>query len=177
MAGFHGMMGFGYLLFDGFFYAPGAVGDWKAVLDLLDDNGVLRIAIILIGSIGYMGLFFWLGKAPLVFLSSSERSDAKARLSLGLKVLVLPYVLSVLFNVPLAFWHPLGFSEGFFIVFFQYIFGYSGFITGFFMLWAWLEPKPFMTTDEVVLGENRETLLLVLAGVAFILQFLLAFGL
>ncbi|OPL07775.1 MAG: hypothetical protein AVO33_03855 [delta proteobacterium ML8_F1] len=176
MAGFHGMMGFGYLLFDGLLYSPGAAGDWKAVLDLLNGNGVLRIAIILIGAIGYMGLFFWLGKAPLMFLTSIERMDDKARLSLGLKVLILPYVLSVLFNVPLAFWHPLGFPEGFFVVFFQYIFGYSGFVTAFFMLWVWLKPRPFMTSDEVALGENRETLLLVLAGTAVFLQFLLAFA-
>jgi hypothetical protein len=176
VAGFHGMMGFGYFLFDGIFYTPGTLGDWKAVLDLLDGNLVLRISIIFIGLVGYMALFFWLGKAPLTFLTSKQRLEAKERLSLGLRVLILPYVLSVLFNVPLAFWHPLGFPEGFFVVFFQYIFGYSGFVTGFFMLWTWLEPKPFMSTAEVMLGEDRKIWLWFLAGMTLVIQFLLAFG-
>jgi hypothetical protein len=176
VAGFHGMMGFGYFLFDGIFYTPGALGDWKAVLDLLDGNLILRISIIMIGLAGYMALFFWLGKAPLTFLTSKQRLEAKERLPLGLKVLILPYILSVLFNVPLAFWHPLGFPEGFFVVFFQYIFGYSGFITGFFMFWIWLEPKPFISVTEVSLGEDPKILLWFLVGITLGLQFLLAFG-
>ncbi len=175
IAGFHGMMGFGYLMFDGLFYTPGAAGDWKAVLSLVDGNMILRVSIIVIGAIGFMALFFWLGKAPLAFIPTKLRELPKARLDLGLKVLVLPYMLSILLNVPLAVLHPLGFPEGFIIVFFQYVFGYSGFITGFFMLWTWLTPKPFLSDVEVVLSEEKSVVLWVITGMIIVIQVLLAF--
>lgn len=176
-AGFQGMMGFGYLLFDGLFYTPGALGDWKAVLDVVQGALSLRISIIVIGALGFMALFFWLGKAPLVFLSVLQRENSNERAKLGLAVLVMPYVLSVLLNVPLAFWHPIGFPQGFFVIFFQYIFGYSGFVTGFFMLWTWLAPKPFLTSTEVVLVGGKKVILWCVAVFAVIVQLILVFGL
>ncbi len=176
IAGFQGMMGFGYMLFDGLFYVPGAVGDWKSVLDMFEGNIILRVSIILIGAIGYMSLFFWLGKASLAFLASHQRSLDKQRARLGLEILVLPYVLSILFNVPLSFWHPLGVSIGFFVVFFQYVFGYSGFLTGFFMLWKWLEPKTLSSSGTIILSTEPAFLAWLFSGVAIVLQFYLVFA-
>lgn len=175
-AGFHGMMGFGYLLFDGLFYAPGAAGDWKTVLDIFNGNTLLRVGIITIGAVGYMALFFWLGKAPLAFLSPEKRALSSQRARLGLWVLLIPYAMSVVLTLPLAYWHPLGFPEGFFVVFFHYVFGYSGFVTGFFMLWQWLKPKPFLSAQVAVLGEQRKGVLWGFGVVALTLQLLLACG-
>lgn len=176
-AGFHGMMGFGYLLFDGLFYTPGAAGDWKTVLDLYNGNVLLRVGFIAVGAAGYMALFFWLGKAPLAFLLPEQRGASSQRARLGLWVLLIPYAMSIALTLPLAYWHPLGFPEGFFVVFFHYVFGYSGFVTAFFMLWQWLKPTPFLSANTTVLEEKRNRALWSAAALAFAVQLLLAGGL
>jgi hypothetical protein len=176
IVGFQGMMGFGYLLFDGIFYAPGSVGDWKSVIDVFGGSASLRIVLVLVGTIGYMMLFFWLGKVSLSFVASHQRNLDRERARVGFEILVLPYILSVAFNVPLAFWHPLGGSVGFFVIFFQYIFGYSGFLTGFLMLWQWLDPKTSNSSGTVIMTTEPEYVIWILAGIAVILHLYLIFN-
>ena len=169
-------MGFGYLLFDGLFYIPGAAGDWKTVLDLFDGHVMLRFSIMMIGTLGYMAIFFWLGKAGLSFLSAHDRNRKEQRFAIGFKMMLVPYVLSVVFNVPFAFWHPLGFPEGFFVVFFLYVFAFSGLITGFFMLWIWLKPIPFKDEETYILSHKPLWMIWMSSLMLFVFQVLLVFN-
>lgn len=132
-AAFSFALGFGYLMFDGIFYQPGAAGDFKAILDLFDGNAVFRIAIIVIGTAGWMATLFWVSQSVWRFTR-----DESERVAVAMRLLLVPYLVSVAVMVPLAFLiHPLG-VEGGFVVLFQYVFGNSLLLTGTFMSAYWL---------------------------------------
>lgn len=127
-------LGFGYLMFDGIFYVPGGAGDFHVVLDLFEGNLILRLALILIGSVGWVYTLFWTSKKAWQFIENE--SD---KVKTNLKILLLPYLVSSILITILAFLtHPLG-LEGGVIVAMQYFFGNSVLFTGFFMSSYWLE--------------------------------------
>lgn len=132
-AAFSFALGFGYLMFDGIFYEPGASGDFKAILDLFDGNLALRIVLIVVGAAGWLVTLFWVAQSAWKFTN-----DESERVPVAMRLLLLPYVVSVALVVPLAFMiHPLG-VEGGFVVLFQYVFGNSLLMTGAFMSAYWL---------------------------------------
>lgn len=139
-AGYSLLMGFGYLLVDPLFYQPGGenLGDWKKVIDMLGGSWGVRLPLLLVGTAGVLGAFFWLARAGLCF--ARDATDKAERRRVARPLLLLPYlVINVLFTV-LSLWHPLG-AEGIFIVAFQYWFGYSGFFWAFFLAAYWLDVK------------------------------------
>lgn len=129
-------LGFGYLLFDGLFYTPGAAGDFKAILDLFDGNLLLRLVIIAIGATGWVWTLFFASQKAWVFVED-ESNKVKA----NIRLLLIPYFISSFLVTLLAFVnHPLG-AEGGVVVAMQYFFGNSVLFTGFFMSSYWLDYK------------------------------------
>jgi hypothetical protein len=132
-------MGFGYFLFDGLFYSVGSYGDWNSVMNMMQHPLVLRLALIAVGGAGVVGAFFWMARAVMIFVreprSIEQRKDA------SFSVLLMPYLVYSLLYILLSLWHPLGFPNGLVVVFFQFVFGFSGFLWAFFLSVHWLEPK------------------------------------
>jgi hypothetical protein len=127
-------LGFGYLLFDGIFYSPGTAGDFKAILDLFDGSLLLRLQIIIIGTIGWIWTLFFASQKAWVFV---ENESDKVRSNV--RILLVPYFASSVLITLLAFVsHPLG-VEGGVIVAMQYFFGNSLLFTGFLMSSYWLD--------------------------------------
>ena len=127
-------LGFGYLMFDGIFYVPNGAGDFHVILDLFGGNLILRLIIILIGSIGWVLTLFWTATSAWQFIDSELD-----KVRINFKLLLLPYLISSTFITVLAFiTHPLGVQGGV-IVAMQYFFGNSVLFTGFFMSSYWLE--------------------------------------
>ncbi|MBM3700847.1 MAG: hypothetical protein FJW68_08075 [Actinobacteria bacterium] len=151
-AGYSFLMGFGYFLFDGLFYNPEVPGDWKSVIRMLDGSIFLRISLIIIGTCGMLFTFFWLAKNILVFVKN--RNDRKERFDAAFPVLLLPYIVFGLLYLFFSIWHPLGFPQGILIVFFQFIFGFSGLLWAFFLSVFWLSPnlkdKRYIRLDEKI---------------------------
>lgn len=133
------LMGFGYLLFDGLFYAPQVPGDWKSVISILGGSIILRIVLIAIGAAGMLFTFFWLARNVLVF--TYDRSDLMARKQAVKSILLIPYIALSLLYIFLSIWHPMGWQQGMLIVFLQFVFGFSGLLWGYFLAVYWLNPK------------------------------------
>lgn len=137
--GYSLLMGFGYFLFDGLFYSPSAAGDWKSVIRMLEGSILLRVVLIIIGACGMVFTFFWLARHVLIF--SRDKCDKKSRFEAAFPVLLLPYIVTSILYVFLSLWHPLGLPDGFMIVFFQFVFGFSGLLWAFFLSVYWLKPN------------------------------------
>ncbi len=132
------LMGFGYFLFDSLFYTPETPGDWKSVLNMLDGNIMLRIALIIIGTGGMLFTFFWLAKNVLIF--TEDNNSKKCRIEAASPILLIPYVGLGIMYIFLSIWHPLGLPLGLIIVFFQFVFGFSGLFWGYMLAVYWLKP-------------------------------------
>lgn len=139
LAGFSLLMGFGYFLFDGLFYSVGSYGDWNSVMNMLENPLPLRVFLIAVGSTGVVGSFFWMARAVMIFVSDSGSN--MQRKEAAFPVLLMPYLASSPLYILLSLWHPVGFPEGLVVVFFQFVFGFSGFLWAFFLSVHWLEPK------------------------------------
>ncbi len=164
-AGYSLLMGFGYFLFDGVFYSPEVPGDWKSVIRMLDGSVVLRISLILIGTFGMLFTFFWLSRNVLVF--AKDKQDKKERLEAAMPVLLLPYIVFGLLYLFFAIWHPLGLPDGLMIVFFQFVFGFSGLLWGFFFAVYWF--KPNMKDKRFTPFEKKVSLPWILAAIVLLI--------
>lgn len=139
LTGYSLLMGFGYFMFDALFYSPGAVGDWKSILTMLGGSLYLRIPLILIGGGGVLFTFFWMAKNILVFCENRE--SKQERFKAAFPVLLMPYIVYGILYLVLSVWHPIGFPEGLLVIFFQFVFGFSGFLWAFFLSVYWLKPN------------------------------------
>lgn len=169
LAGFELLMGFGYLLFDGLFYAPGGLGDWKSILYMLGAPWGLRIILIVFGSLGVVWTYFWLSRAVMVFVE--DISIKELRHQAAFPILIVPYSLYSAIYLTASLWHPVGFPEGMLIVFFQFVFGFSGFFWAYLFAVIWLTPKriaPFSHQPP----ERIDTRWLVLTLIIIALQFI-----
>jgi hypothetical protein len=139
LTGYSMLMGFGYFMFDALFYSPGAVGDWKSILTMLGGSLYLRIPLILIGGGGVLFTFFWMAKNILVFCENRE--SKQERFKTAFPVLLMPYIVYGILYLVLSLWHPIGFPDGLLVIFFQFVFGFSGFLWAFFLSVYWLKPN------------------------------------
>ena len=139
LTGYSLLMGFGYFMFDALFYSPGAVGDWKSILTMLGGSLYLRIPLILIGGGGVLFTFFLMAKNILVFCENRE--SKQERFKTAFPVLLMPYIVYGILYLVLSLWHPIGFPEGLLVIFFQFVFGFSGFLWAFFLSVYWLKPN------------------------------------
>lgn len=172
LAGFSFLMGFGYFLFDGLFYSEGAYGDWSSVMDMLENPLALRLSLIAVGGASVVGTFFWMARAVMIFVS--DPASIQQRKEASFAVLLMPYLFCSLLYILLSLWHPVGFPDGLVVVFFQFVFGFSGFLWAFFLSVHWLEPKQHpQAYQELPATINRYWLALALVLVIFQITVLL----
>ena len=134
------LMGFGTLMMHSLTYQPGLqhMADWAKVLDLFGGSLVVRIAMGLIGAIGYFWVYFWLVRSVPRF--GDELAERFQRARLAGSILMDPYLtISVVFTI-LSFWHPIG-SAGSFEIILQYWFGYFAFFVAFFHVVCWTKVR------------------------------------
>jgi len=150
LAGFNLLMGFGYFLFDGLFYSVGSYGDWNSVMNMLENPLALRLLLIAVGSAGVVGSFFWMARAVMIFVS--DCGSIMQRKQAAFPILLMPYLACSPLYILLSIWHPVGFPDGLVVVFFQFIFGFSGFLWAFFLSVYWLEPKKHLKAFQELPG-------------------------
>ncbi len=167
LAGFSLLMGFGYLLFDGAFYAPGAYGDWKSIIGMVENPGMLRGVLMIIGAAGVVGTYFFLARGVLLFVH--DISNSRELRSAARTVLLIPYLSWSILYTALALFHPLGFPDGLIIVFFQFFFGFSGFFWGYMLASRWLVPRPF-TEQPCLLPRRLSMPWLIVTGLLLVIQ-------
>lgn len=141
LGGFNLFMGFGYFMFDGMFYCADAAGDWKTIIRMYDGSIVLRVLLVIIGTGGLIFSYFWLARNIMVFVEQKTSEDNRAEAALP--ILMLPYIFYGILYLVLSIWHPLKFPVGTIIIFFQFIFGFSGFFWAYFLSVYWLTPKKY----------------------------------
>ena len=157
--------GFGYLLFDPLFYAPGAdLGDWRRIVSMLGGGWEVRIPLIALGAAGVLFGFFWLAYSALKF--DPRSNEPSHRSALALAVLMVPYlIVNTVFTV-LSFGHPLG-ADGTVLTVLQYWLGNIGLFWGFFLAGYWLSVKA-PPADPSPLPNEIDRRLVGLAALAFV---------
>ena len=96
----HYSMGFGYFLRDGILYQPGSdnLGDWAKVLENFNGNIVLRIAMLVVGCLGILFVFYIAYRQAFHFIS--DNNDKKERNSVASAIYLFPYLCNaVLFTL------------------------------------------------------------------------------
>jgi hypothetical protein len=167
LAGFSLLMGFGYLLFDGAFYAPGAYGDWKSIIGMVENPGMLRGVLMIIGAAGVVGTYFFLARGVLLFVH--DISNSRELRSAAQIILLIPYLCWSILYTALALFHPLGFPDGLIIVFFQFFFGFSGFFWAYMLAARWLAPRQY-TEHPCLLPGQLSIPWLIVTGVLLVIQ-------
>ncbi len=90
----HFSMGFGYFLRDGILYHPGSdnLGDWAKVLENFNGNIVLRIAMLVVGSLGILFVFYIAWRQAYHFIS--DNNDKKERNRVAMAIYLIPYLVN-----------------------------------------------------------------------------------
>lgn len=89
----HLCMGFGYFLRDGVVYAPNnGMGDWSKVLDRFDGSLSLRVAMLCVGSAGYLFALYLAYHEAYRFIEHNDDKDERVRVTSAL------YLWPYLFN-------------------------------------------------------------------------------
>lgn len=90
----HFSMGFGYFLRDGILYQPGSdnLGDWAKVLENFNGNIVLRIAMLVVGSLGILFVFYIAWRQAYHFIS--DNNDKKERNRVAMAIYLIPYLVN-----------------------------------------------------------------------------------
>lgn len=132
------LTGFGYFLIDALFYAPDApfFPDWQYVIHALGGGWDVRAPLLVIGVVGSLGVFFWLPKAALRFVS--QPTDKSIRIREMLSLTLIPYVFVNVVMTIASFSHPLG-TQGVVLSIFQYWFGYVAIFWAFFIGGMWTD--------------------------------------
>ena len=91
----HYIMGFGYFLRDFFLYDPDPApdveqGDWAKVLENFNGNIVLRIAMLVVGSLGVLFVFYIAWRQAYHFIS--DNNDKKERSRVVSALYLFPYL-------------------------------------------------------------------------------------
>lgn len=148
---YHALTGFGYLLFDPIFAKEGSLGDWANIVMLFGGGWEVRIPIMLVGAVGTVAFFFWIGRAALR-LTRGDYRDRATRVRGGLVTLLVPYLaVNVVFSV-LALFHTLG-AGGTVMALIKMWFGTIGLMWGYLICFVWSPDKgPY--GDETALPER-----------------------
>ena len=88
----HFSMGFGYFLRDGILYQPGSdnLGDWAKVLENFNGSIVLRIAMLVVGCLGILFVFYIAWRQAYHFIS--DNNDKKERNRVASALYLFPYL-------------------------------------------------------------------------------------
>ncbi len=91
----HYSMGFGYFLRDGILYSPdpdAQLGDWAKVLQRFDGSNVLRVGLLIVGSLGILFVFFIAYRQAFHFIS--DNNDKKERNRVASAIYLFPYLFN-----------------------------------------------------------------------------------
>lgn len=90
----HFSMGFGYFLRDGILYQPGSenLGDWAKVLENFNGNLILRIAMLVVGCLGILFVFYIAWRQAYHFIS--DNTDKKERNRVASALYLFPYLFN-----------------------------------------------------------------------------------
>jgi hypothetical protein len=152
VAAYSWLMGFGYLFIDPIYANSESAGDWAKVVMFLGGGWEIRVPLIIIGALGLVYSYFWMGKAGMHF-TFGDMKDKETRTKTGRTLLIYPYVVVNIIYTLFAFLHPLGF-QGLFIIIMQVWMGYSGFFWAFMINYIWSDYKgPF--EKETALPDSK----------------------
>lgn len=134
------MAGFGYLFIDSLFYNPEAdfFPDWQYVIHSFGGGWEVRLPLLIVGTVGLLGVFFWLPNAALRFVT--DPTDKAVRQREMFRLTMLPYLLVNLTFTVLGFTHPLG-AAAIGLIIFPYWFGYVALFWAFFIGGLWTDVK------------------------------------
>ena len=91
----HYSMGFGYFLRDGILYSPdpdAQLGDWAKVLQRFDGSNVLRVGLLIVGSLGILFVFYIAYRQAFHFIS--DNNDKKERNRVASAIYLFPYLFN-----------------------------------------------------------------------------------
>ena len=129
--------GFGYLMVDPLLASPDSPGDWAKIVMLLGGGWGVRVPIIIVGAVGTIWGFFWMGRAAQHFVWG-DPLDRKQRNRMGLTLCILPYVAVSSVLSPLVIWHPMG-SLGAIPTLLKLWPGFIGFFWAFMIVFVFVE--------------------------------------
>jgi uncharacterized membrane protein len=169
------MTGFGYFFVDALFYAPDApfFPDWQYVIHTLGGGWEVRLPLLVVGTVGSLGVFFWLPNSALRFVSAPTEKDVRQREMLLLAL--VPYLAVNGILTVLGFSHPLG-VQGVVTVIFQYWFGYIALFWAYFIGGMWTDVKANFADASVIPAPTLPLWLMGLAAMWGAIAFLMLFS-
>jgi hypothetical protein len=176
LAAYMFMLGFGYFFIDALFYAPDApfFPDWQYIIHLLGGGWEVRLPLLLVGTVGLLGVFFWLPNAALRFVSQPQEKATRTREILPLTL--VPYVaVNVVFSLA-SFTHPLG-GVGVVLTLMQVWMGYIALFWAYFIGGLWTEVKQAYHDPTLLALPARPLWLIGLASLWGMIAFLMLLGL
>ena len=162
----HLSMGFGYFLRDGIAYSPDPennLGDWSKVLERFDGNIILRTAMLIVGALGILLVFYIAYRQAFHFIA--DNNDKKERNRVVSALYLFPYILNAVVFTLVELNSPLAKEsiEAFLVISpIINIFGMIGFFWGYMFVAHIVKPRK----DNVYyfsLSENKRISLWVIA--------------
>ena len=143
----HYSMGFGYFLRDFFLYDPDPApdveqGDWAKVLENFNGNIVLRIAMLVVGSLGVLFVFYIAWRQAYHFIS--DNNDKKERSRVASALYLFPYLCNAVVFTLVELRGPVARAsmESFLIISpIINIFGMIGFFWGYMFVAHMVKPR------------------------------------
>ncbi|MBO4583875.1 MAG: hypothetical protein J5756_02280 [Clostridia bacterium] len=138
----HLSMGFGYFLRDGIAYSPDPehqMGDWSKVLGRFDGNIILRIGMLVVGSLGILLVFYIAYRQAFHFISDNE--DKKERGRVASAIYLFPYILNAVVFTLVELRNPIGIENVLIISPIINIFGMIGFFWGYMFVAHMVKPR------------------------------------
>ena len=135
----HLCMGFGYFLRDSISYSPNnGMGDWSKVLDRFNGSTVLRISILIVGTLGYLLTFYVAYKEAFHFIR--DNNDKTERRELTSTLYLYPYLMNAVVFTLINLLSPMGWLNALIIGGVMNIFGFIAFFWGYMFVSHMVKP-------------------------------------
>lgn len=175
----HLSMGFGYFLRDGILYQPGAdnLGDWAKVLENFNGSIVLRIAMLVVGSLGILFVFYIAWRQAYHFIS--DNNDKKERNSVASALYLFPYLCNAVVFTLVEMRGPVARENmGDFLIISPLInfFGMIGFFWGYMFVAHMVKPRKDNVYYFSLCAEKKIVLWVIAAAVLLFDAFILCPG-
>lgn len=160
-------LGCGYLLIDPLRASPDSLGDWAKVVMFLGGSWTIRLLVFLIGGVGTVYGYFWMGSTAQHF-NYEEKKKALNYKMLGVLLCLIPYIV---INIMLTITAFAQGSPGAFFALFLYWGGYLGFFWAFMIKFVWSKYEGHFPDETFI--PSRTTFLPLL--IAILLTLLVVF--
>ncbi|MBQ3331361.1 MAG: hypothetical protein IJG87_09320 [Ruminococcus sp.] len=175
----HFSMGFGYFLRDGILYQPGAdnLGDWAKVLENFNGNIILRIAMLVVGCMGILFVFYIAWRQAYHFIS--DNNDKKERSRVASALYLFPYLCNAVVFTLVELRGPIAQDNmGSFLIISPIInvFGMIGFFWGYMFVAHMVKPRKDNVYYFSLCAERKIVLWVIAAAVLLFDAFVLCPG-